>query len=238
MKHNILLVDDNEALRNSMSAFLTDEGFFVRAVATGEEAIALVRQKFIPFSMAFIDFHMPGMKGPEVIRQIKEHNSNLLVFGLSGDDSDDAHNQSLDSGAAFFISKDTTDAKLLGILHRNCRDIEKKTRPLEICKSSENIKLIESVGMAGASNSLAEVARLILKFAPSKESVLIRGENGTGKEKIARAIHQNSPRRLMPFIAVNCAAIPESLIESELFGHEKGSFTGAGKDRVGYFKAA
>ncbi len=221
-----------------MSAFLEDEGFFVRAASSGDEGIALLRQKIVPFSMALVDYHMPDIQGPETIRKLKELEPGLTVLALSGDDSIDAHNNSLDSGAVFFVEKDIGEAKLLGILHRACREIERRVKPLTISTHSENQKLIASVAMIGVSESMAEVAKLILKFGPSNDSVLIRGENGTGKEKVARAIHNHSPRCNKPFVAVNCAAIPENLIESELFGHEKGAFTGAARNRKGHFEAA
>lgn len=238
MQHNILLVDDDAGFRGSMSAFLEDEGFFVRAVSSGDEGIALIRQKVIPFSLALVDYHMPDVQGPEAIRKLKELDPGLTVLALSGDDSIDAHNKSLDSGAVFFVEKDIGEAKLLGILHRACREVERRVKPVVIATHSENQKLIASVGMIGVSESMAEIAKLILKFGPSNDSVLIRGENGTGKEKVARAIHNHSQRSAKPFIAVNCAAIPENLIESELFGHEKGAFTGAARSRKGHFEAA
>lgn len=238
MLHNILLIDDDAAFRASMSTFLSDEGFIVRSVASGEEGIALIRQKITAFSLALVDFHMPDMDGPETIRRIKEFDSNIPIFAFSGDDSVEAHNSSLESGAVFFIEKDIADAKLLGILHRSCREIERRIKPISISTHSENQKIIETIAMVGVSEAMAEVTRLVQKFGPSNDTVLIRGENGTGKEKIARAIHQFSPRRNKAFIAVNCAAIPENLIESELFGHEKGAFTGAMKNRKGHFEAA
>jgi DNA-binding NtrC family response regulator len=238
MKHNILLIDDDPALRESMSGFLSDEGFFVKAVSSGAEGVALIRQKAIPFSMGFIDFHMPDMNGAEVIKQIRTYNSDLSLLAFSGDDSVQVHNDSLDSGAIFFVPKETADEKLLGIVHRICREVERKTKPLIVSDQSENYKLIQSVGMVGGSNQLAEVAKTILKLGPRAESVLIRGENGTGKEMVAKAIHDHSPRRLQRFVAINCGAITENLIESELFGHEKGSFTGATEFKAGKFHAA
>mgnify|MGYP000116562330 FL=1 len=182
MKHNILLVDDDFAFRKAMTSFLEDEGFFVKAVSNGDEAIALVRQKLIPFSLALIDYHMPDIKGPATIKQLKEHCPGLTILGLSGDDSVDAHNDSLESGAVFFIEKDIGEAKLLSILHRACQEVEKRTKPLTVSGHNENQKLIESVGMVGVSEAMAEVARLILKFGPANDTVLIRGEMGTGKE--------------------------------------------------------
>lgn len=238
MKHSILLIDDNIAYRRSKTDFLEDEGFFVRAVESGDEGIALIRQHVFPFSLALVDYHMPDMKGPQTIQKIRELDPNITILALSGDDSVEAHNESLESGAVFFVGKDVGEAKFLGILHRACREIERRIKPVVIAPHNEKQKLIASVGMVGVSEAMAEVARLILKFAPSSDSVLIRGENGTGKERVARGIHQNSLRKAKPFVAVNCAAIPENLIESELFGHEKGAFTGAIRPRIGHFEAA
>ncbi len=238
MKHNVLLIDDDIAFRETMSTFLSDEGFFVRAVSSGEDGIATVRQHLIPFSLALVDYHMPDLNGPETIRRLREIDSDLMIFAFSGDDSTYAYRQSLDSGAVFFIEKDMSDGKLLGLLHRSCIEIERKIKPVIISNHSENGKLIESIGMIGVSEAMAEVARLVIRFSQTSDSVLIRGENGTGKEKVAKAIHRLSARKDRPFIAVNCAAIPENLIESELFGHEKGAFTGAMKSRKGHFESA
>lgn len=238
VKHNILLIDDDLRVLASTKAFLEQEGFFVKAVQNSDEGIALVRQNTIPFSLALIDFHMPGATGSEVIKKIREYNSNLTLLAFSGDDSTEVHNQTLDSGAIFFVLKDTPNAKLLGIIFRICQEVERKIKPLKIIDESENRKLIESVGMIGVSNHLADIAKQIIKYAPSLESVLICGENGTGKEKIAQALHKMSSRCHMPFIAVNCGAISKDIIESELFGHEKGSFTGASASKIGKFQAA
>lgn len=238
MNHNILLIDDDRSFRDSMSLFLKDEGFNVRAVANGDEAVALARQQIIPFSIALVDYHMPETSGIETIKGLRDADSKLQIFAFSGDDSVTAHNNSLESGAAFFIDKTISEAKLLGLLHRACKEVESKTKPITISSHSENQKLIESIGMIGVSESMADIAKLIHKIGPTNETVLIRGEHGTGKEKIAKAIHNHSVRKNQPYIAVNCAAIAPNLIESELFGHEKGAYTGAIKNRKGYFEAA
>ncbi len=238
MKHTILLIDDDKSFRDSMSLFLKSEGFNVRALSSGDEAIALVRQQIILFSVVLVDYHMPETSGLETIRGLKDADSKLQIFAFSGDDSVIAHNKSLESGAAFFIDKTISDAKLLGLLHRACKEVELKIKPIKILSRCENQKLIETIGMVGVSESMAGIAKIIHKIAPTDETVLIRGEHGTGKEKIAKAIHNLSNRKNQPFIAVNCAAIAPNLIESELFGHEKGSYTGAIKDRKGYFEAA
>lgn len=238
MKHNILLIDDDHTVRESTKNFLEQEGFFVKAVATGEEGYALVRQKIIPFSLALVDYHLADERGPEIINKIRSFDSSLHLLGFSSDDSIKTHNESLDAGALIFVRKDTENEKLLSIVHRLCRDVERNTKTFSVQPSSANQKLIASVNMGGISSHLAEVSKIILKYAPSKNPILIRGENGTGKEKVAQAIHQNSSTPRGPFITVNCGAIAKDLVESELFGHEKGSFTGASAPRVGKFQAA
>lgn len=238
MKHYILFIDDNEKLLQSMQDFFDREGFIGKCVSTGHEGIALVRQKVFPFSVALVDYHLPDMNGAQVIARLREYDPDLIALGFSDDKSDPVHNMALDSGAISFINKDAGDPKLLGILHRHCREYERRKKPLTITTKSENQKLIDLMGMAGCSNDLAENARLAIKYAESDGTVLIRGENGTGKELIARAIKNHSRRRLMPYIIVNCAAIPVNLIESELFGHRKGAFTGATHDKAGKFSAA
>ena len=238
MKHHILLVDDDEIFRIAMSSFLHSEGFLVTAVSNGEEAVALVRQDIEEYSLALIDYHMPYFSGAETIKSLKSYNPDLIIYTFSGDDSNEAYNDALGSGAVFFIQKDISTEKLLGLLHRTCKDVESKTKEIVVSKPSDNQLLIEKINMIGSSEQMAAVAKLVMKFAPLNETVLILGENGTGKDKVAKAIHANSLRSKSPFIAVNCAAITESLMESELFGYNKGAFTGATKDKVGFFEAA
>lgn len=238
MKHNILLIDDEAIVRNSTKDFLEREGFFVKAVASGDEGVAYIRQKLIPFSLALIDYHLGQEKGPQIIERIRTFDPKMHLLGFSSDDSLKTHNESLDAGALVFVRKDIQNERLLSIVHRLCRDFEKKTKTLKTQSPSGNQKLIASAGMVGASDHLAETVNLILKYAPSKSPVMIRGENGTGKEKVARAIHENSSTPRGPFVAVNCGAIPRDLVESELFGHEKGAFTGAMAQKTGKFQAA
>lgn len=238
MRHNILLIDDDSIVRRATKTYFESEGFFVKAVATGDEGVAFVRQRLIPFSLVLVDYHLADQKGPEFIEQIRELEPQLTIAGFSGDDSLQTHNESLDAGALVFVRKDIQNERLLSIVHRLCRDVERRTQPLKAATGGENQKLIRSAGMIGVSDHLAEVVKMILKCAPLKIPVLIRGENGTGKEKVARAIHENSSTPNGPFVAVNCGAIPGDLIESELFGHEKGAFTGAISQKIGKFLAA
>lgn len=222
-----------------MSDFLNGEGFSVTALSSGHEAIALVRQDVIQFSVALIDYHMPELSGEETILGLKKYNPDLSVYAFSGDESVDAFQKSLQSGATFFIQKDISNEKLLGLLRRACVDIESKTKIAVLNEyATENEVLISKIDMVGVSDHLAQVARTVLKLAPYSDAVLIRGENGTGKDKVARAVHRHSNYSQGPFIAVNCGAIPESLIESEFFGYVKGAFTGADKNKKGLVEAA
>ena len=238
MKHVILFIDDNHVLRQSMAKFLEQKGFTPICAATGEDGIALVRQKINNFSIALVDYHLPDMTGAQVTARIRELNPDITILGFSDDRTDPVHNEALDCGAISFVNKDASDAKLLGIINRHCKEFERRTKPLTITGRANNHKLIESIKLTGCSNHLVEVTKLVLKYAISDFTVLIRGENGTGKERIARAIHEHSNRQKMPFIAVNCAAIPKDLIASELFGHVKGAFTGASGNKQGKFQAA
>ena len=161
MKHNVLLIDDDLAILKSMTDFLNDEGLFVKAVQSGSEGIALIRQKTIPFSLALVDYHMPQMNGIEVIKEIRQYNKELSILAFSGDDSIQVHNESLDSGAIFFISKETADAKLLGIIHRICKEVERKVKPLVISNPSENFVFLKELGIIGASDKMAEIGRIV-----------------------------------------------------------------------------
>lgn len=239
MKHHILLVDDDPTLIKAMIGFLSGEGFSVTTCDNGFEAIALVRQKIQQFSVALIDYNMPDINGAETIKKIREADDDIIIYGFSGDDSANAFTETVKSGGAYVIPKNINNEKLLGLLHSAVADYENSTKELTIDYSeSENIDLIKSVGMIGCSSSLAEVARQIHKFASIDSTILIRGENGTGKERVACGIHELSKRRNRKFISVNCASINPNLFESEFFGHQKGAFTGALKDKKGFFEQA
>ncbi len=240
MMHNILFIDDDRGILNSLKDFLENEGFFVKAVQNPDEGIALVRQNTIRFSLALVDYHFPGagITGADVIRKLREYDPRLKILAFSGDKTDAIHNLTLQSGAIFFLRKDTSNMRLLGNIHRMCQEVERETQPAQINSDAQGVELINKVGLTGVSNHQAKVAELVVLFAPQKDCVLIRGENGTGKEVIARAIHDLSPHARGPFVPVNCAAIAETLIERELFGHEKGAFTGATSYKPGKFEAA
>lgn len=239
MKHKILLVDDDQLFTKSMTGFLNCEGFEVTACNNGFEAIAVVRQKIQEFSVALIDYNMPDINGAETIKKIKDLNDDIIIYGFSGDDSASVFTDTLKNGGAYLIPKNINNEKLLGLLHGAVQEYENGTKTLVIENTeSENVALIKSVGMIGCSDSLAETAKQVHKYAVIDSTILIRGENGTGKERVACAIHELSNRRNRKFISINCASINDNLFESEFFGHEKGSFTGAIKDKKGFFEQA
>lgn len=221
-----------------MRSFLQDEGFVVRTVSTGAEGIALIRQNISTFSLAMIDYHLVDESGAEVIQKIMSINPKFKIIGFSGDKAEKVSLESYNSGAINFIEKGTSSIMLLAMIHRLCKEFELENKLISISNPSGNQLIIEKAGMIGRSNALAEVAKTMLKAAATNSSVLIRGEPGTGKELVAKGIHHNSKRASQNFIAINSGAIAENLTESELFGHDKGSFTGAVQNKVGKFQAA
>jgi DNA-binding NtrC family response regulator len=185
---------------------------------------------------------MPETMGDVAASMIREKFPNQQIAMLSCDLTRDAVKQSLRAGAVDFIEKSSAPEEILNRVQLYCERYEallKTIRKANTRSKSENQKLIESIGLIGQSTEMAELALKVQKLAAvSDVSVLIRGESGTGKERIARALHDLSSRRAKPFVAINCAAIPRELLESELFGHKKGAFTGAINDREGKFFAA
>lgn len=221
-----------------MRVFLQEEGFIVRTVGNGSEGIALIRQNISSFSLAIIDYHLTEESGADVIEKIISINPKFKIIGFSGDKAQKVSLDSYKSGAINFIEKGTSQVIMLAMIHRLCKEYEIENKVIAVPTPSENQLLIEQAGMIGRSSALAEVARTMLKAAATNSSVLIRGEPGTGKELVAKGIHQHSKRSGHNFIAINSGAISESLTESELFGHDKGAFTGASQNKVGKFQAA
>ena len=238
MIHKILVVDDDRAVLTSMKTFLEDEGFVVRTASDGDEALAVVKQGIAKFSVAIVDYHMPDLNGPALTSRLRELEPNLSVIGFSGDRSSDAYDKIVNAGAMTLVEKDAENVKLLSVVHRFCRLSEERDRPFLVPANAAGMDVMNAVGLVGRSDHIRGVAALVSKFAGMQQTVLIRGEHGTGKERVARALHALSPRCRNPFVAVNCGAIPATLLEAELFGHEKGSFTGASSSRSGKFMAA
>lgn len=227
----ILIVDDDKSVRESLKMILEYEHYEVEFAENGEQA--LQRLDRFPVNVVLLDVKMSGMDGIEVLTKIRQKNEKLPVVMISGHGTIETAVEATKLGAFDFLSKPLDRDKLL-VTIRNA---------LQHAKLSEEYeKLQESVEgkrrILGESEKIKEILAIINRVAPTDARVLITGENGTGKELVARAIHRNSKRAAKPFVEVNCAAIPSELIESELFGHEKGSFTGATVQRIGKFEQA
>jgi two-component system nitrogen regulation response regulator NtrX len=230
-KSRILVIDDEVAIRDSLRMTLEYEGYEFLGAATGQEGLALAERE-AP-DLVLLDVKMPGMDGLEVLDRLRAMNETLPVVVVSGHGSISTAVDATKKGAFDFIEKPFASERVLVSL-RNALD-QRRLR-------DENRTLKKAVEvrhqMIGESSSLQQVMASISRAAPTNATVLIQGESGVGKELVARTIHRNSLRSRERFVQVNCAAIPEELIESELFGHEKGSFTGATEKTVGKFEQA
>ncbi|MER3522638.1 MAG: Fis family transcriptional regulator [Ignavibacteria bacterium] len=228
---SILVVDDDKAIRDSLRMILQYAKYEVHFAEDGQSALAQVAA--LPLDLVLLDIKMAGMDGLEVLRRIKEMEPDLPVVMISGHGTIETAVEATRMGAYDFLQKPLDKEKLL-IVVRNA--IEKKQLLLENRRMKERV---EGKGtILGESPKIKEVLSSIERVAPTDARVLVTGENGVGKELVARAIHRLSRRKDKPLVEVNCAAIPNELIESELFGHEKGSFTGATAQRIGKFEQA
>jgi two-component system nitrogen regulation response regulator NtrX len=231
MKARLLVIDDESAIRDSMRMILEYEGCEFLGAATGEEGIALVERESV--DLVFLDIKMPGMDGLEVLGRLKAVAEDLPVVMISGHGTVATAVEATKLGAFDFIEKPLATERIL-LAIRNALGFRRLR--------DENQTLAKTVelrhDMVGSSPALRGVLEAVTRAAPTNATVLIRGESGVGKELVARMIHRNSLRARERFVQVNCAAIPDDLIESELFGHEKGSFTGATDKQVGKFELA
>ena len=230
----ILVVDDDESHRMMLRAHLEEDGFEVVEASDGHEAVQKVENRF--FDLVLIDIRMPKMDGREALRQIKHFNPSIPVIMMTAYGSIDSAVETLKSGAEDYLTKPLDMDELLIKVHRSLR-----FRQLE----EENLLHRERLGtrfdfssIIGKSPRMKELFEMLSMVAPTDATILLLGESGTGKEIVANAIHQNSQRMEMPYVKVSCAALPETLLESELFGHEKGAFTGAMSKKKGRFELA
>jgi len=231
MKPRILVIDDEAAIRDSLRMILEYEGYDFVGAATGEEGIGVVEREAV--DLVFLDIKMPGMDGLEVIGRLKKVAESLPVVMISGHATVATAVEATKLGAFDFVEKPLTTERVL-LTIRNALGF---TRLRDENRSLQRVIEIRTE-MVGASPVLNQVLESVRRAAPTTATVLIRGESGSGKELVARMIHRNSLRSRERFIQVNCAAIPDDLIESELFGHEKGSFTGATEKQIGKFEQA
>lgn len=226
----ILVVDDERAIRNSLKEILSDEGYDVDVAEDGSIAIQMVGKE--KYNIIFCDIKMPNMDGMEVLDKLNEMGVEAAVVMISGHGDIETAVECIKKGAFDFIQK-PLDLNRILITIKNATDKVTLVKETKILK-----KKVYGADMIGESAPMQRVREMIAKVAPTDARVLIMGPNGSGKELVARNLHQQSLRSQMPFIEVNCAAIPSELIESELFGHEKGSFTSAIKQHKGKFEQA
>lgn len=226
----ILIIDDERSIRNSLKEILADEGYEVDVAENGLQGVEMVDKE--KYNIIFCDIKMPEMDGIEVLDKLIQMGVDSAVVMISGHGDIDTAVECIKKGAFDFIRK-PLDLNRILITIKNATDkvaLVKETRILK--------KKVYGQQMVGESPAIQEIRSMIDKVAPTDARVLIQGSNGTGKELVARNLHQASNRSAMPYIEVNCAAIPSELIESELFGHEKGSFTSAIKQHKGKFEQA
>ncbi|MCA6480917.1 MAG: sigma-54-dependent Fis family transcriptional regulator [Chitinophagaceae bacterium] len=228
---SILIIDDEKSIRNVLKDILQHEGYLVEEAPDGEQGLKLFQSK--PFDLVLCDIKMPKMDGMEVLQQIMAINTEIPVIMISGHGSIENAVEAVKKGAYDFISK-PPDLNRLLITLRNALDKNTLVKETRILK--KKVSGVQEI--IGESEAIGKIKSTIDKVAPTDARILITGENGTGKELVARWLHEKSNRSHQPLIEVNCAAIPSELIESELFGHEKGSFTSAIKQRIGKFEQA
>src|ERR1700690_303194 len=230
----ILIVEDEENARKGYEALLRKWDYEVLGVGSGEDALARFPE-FAP-NVILADVELPGMNGLELLGHLVEEIKEVPVIIITGRGSDERVVQAIEAGAYWYIEKPLKFPVLQALIKRALERMQDKRAVAVLTRELRDAgKLGVLVGSSGA---MQDVMRQVEMAAPSTASVLITGETGSGKEMVARSIHMLSPRSDRPFVAINCSAIPESLMESEIFGHEKGAFTGAAERRIGCFELA
>ena len=228
----ILIIDDEAGIRDTLAMIFEYEKHTVTTAESGTEGVKFIAEGR-PFDCILLDVKMPGMDGMEALQKIRQIRQDVPIIMISGHGTIETAVEATKLGAFDFLEKPPDREKLL-LLVRNATQKKQLETQVKIMRE----KLQGKETMLGASHAMRNIRAMIDRVAPTEARVLITGENGTGKELVARGIHSSSKRSQMPFVEVNCAAIPRDLIESELFGHEKGSFTGAQNQRIGKFEQA
>jgi len=230
----ILVVDDDAVARDLLAEALKKEGYGVEAFGSGEEAIARGRQGKV--DLVLTDIRMGAVDGLTVLREFKRMNPDTAIVVLTAFGSLEGAIEAIKQGAYDYLAKPFKKEEIKLVVQRSlehCRLVRENARFREELKGKDDWS-----PLVGSSPAMLEVYKLVARVSEGKSTVLLQGESGTGKELIARAIHANSPRRDKPFVPVNCGALPDTLLESEMFGHEKGAFTGAVGMKAGLFEAA
>ena len=234
MNFTILIIDDEKNIREGLSAALELDGYSVKLAANGAEGLALIEKGDI--DLVITDLRMPGISGEEVLAKVRGESPGIPVIVLTGHGSIDTAVDAMRNGAYDFLTKPLSLDRLSLIVKRALAGRELEIRHSSLQQELNAQASFESI--IGKSAEMQRIFQMVRKAADSKASVLITGESGTGKELIANALHNLSPRKSNPFIKVHCAALSETLLESELFGHEKGAFTGAAARKRGRFELA
>ena len=233
-KGRILIVDDELVVRDSLGKWFTSEGYLAKPVGSAREALEVIQHA--EFDIALLDIKMPGMDGMELQARLREVDPELSVVVMTGYASVETAVQALKRGAYDYITKPVDPDELS---HLIAKALEHRHARREVARLRENLQEVSpSTELIGKSAAMKKVTELIEMVAPTEATVLITGESGTGKEVVARAIHAAGPRRYMPMVTIHCGALTETLLESELFGHEKGAFTGAQYRKKGKFEVA
>ncbi len=234
MAHRILVVDDEQIIRDSISFILKKEGYTIEEAANGKAALDKITEQ--PYDVVITDIEMPVMQGIELLERVMQISPQTIVIIITAYGSLETAIAALRAGASDYILKplefDELLIKMKRLLEARSLTVENQLLRREIQREFDASPIV------GKSAAMKRVFETIMTVASTDSTVLITGKSGTGKELVARSIHYNSSRRERPFGAINCGAIPDTLIESELFGHKRGSFTGAVSDKIGYFKAA
>jgi len=228
---NILIIDDEKAIRKTLSEILSYEGYKIEEAGDGEEGLKRFKEK--AYDVVLCDIKMPKLDGIEFLDKAREANPDVPVIMISGHGTIETAVEAVKKGAYDYISK-PPDLNRLLITIRNAMDKNNLVTETKVLK--RKVSKVEE--MIGESAPILKIKETIDKVAPTDARILVTGENGVGKELVARWVHEKSNRAAGPLVEVNCAAIPSELIESELFGHEKGSFTSAVKQRIGKFEQA
>jgi two-component system, NtrC family, nitrogen regulation response regulator NtrX len=233
--NTILVVDDEKNIRRTLGMVLEGEGYRVVEAESAEQALEIVAHATSPIDMAILDLKLPGLSGIQLLEKLRaeEATRELPVIVISGHATVQDAVDAIKLGASDFFEKPLSRERVLVSVNNSIR-----TARLHRAVTELRAELEARYEMIGTSNAMQRLYQQIDKVAPTRASVLITGESGTGKELVSRAIHRLSPRRQEPFVRVNCAAIPRELIESELFGHERGAFTGAQGRKRGFFEQA
>ena len=231
--HNILVVDDDRSMREFLDILLAREGYHVSLAANGEEAFRILKMN--NFDLLITDIRMPDLNGIDVLKEAKVVSPEIVVVLISAFATAETAVEAMREGAYDYLPKPFKVREFKRIV----KDALKSKRQPSLGKGADDLKSrYHFDGLIGESPQMKKVYDLIGRAAPTKTNILISGESGTGKELAARAIHRQSTRNAKPFVIINCAGIPESLIESELFGYKKGAFTGAATDKEGLFETA